>query len=186
MDFFVAVSAVQQHYQQQYEAFVEQQMSIGHGAAEVMFQLPPDPDGLFGDLYTVDFAFGPQNSGGARVVEMFPDKMLYVSQSEFKYDGVDIHLAPFRWDNISIGFDGAQPDLADWFEKWFDPNDTRYVATEVFGNRIHSVSLVQGQINVDLGSAEAQSLTDLIGVLKEAGTREVSIFTEVIEDSRQD
>lgn len=181
MDFLLAITAVQQHYHQQYEAFVENQMSIGQGAAEVMFQLPPDPDGIFGGLYTVDFAFGPESAGGTRIVELFPDKMLHVAQSEFEYSGVEIHLEPFRWDNMSIGFDGSQPDLAKWFEKWFDPNDTRYVASETFGNRIHSVSLSQGQINVDFGSAEAQSLTDLIEVLKVSGTREISIFTEIDE-----
>lgn len=90
-----------------------------------------------------------------------------------------------RWDDLVVHHDAQEPatGLADWFEKWFDPDKKRYAEGTVFGNIIHSLSVQRCIATVDLGSAEPEAFWDLLDLLEAAGARNLHVTASRLEEA---
>lgn len=174
MDLTELLTTVQHHYTAQLVVFIAEQKAHGQGAGEVNFQLSAGSQ-LFRDLYCADFAFGPKAPGGPKIVDMWPDKALSFPPSTYKHGSVSIRIESLRWDNVKIMYSGRKPDLGPWFETWFDPDDKRHDPKAALGGKIHSLSIGDGVVNVDFGSAPPKAFIEMTEAFASAGVRQLTV-----------
>jgi hypothetical protein len=94
-------------------------------------------------------------------------------------DGVTLKISAFSWDWLTLHIAGMQHTDAtvlvrDWFLQWFDEDDNNSKNAEDFYGVVHFVSdpvELDGalQFQIDLGSAPATSVCELIEQLLERG-----------------
>jgi len=174
------IAKVREHYLEQFTAFVtSQRKACDQGASEVKLRLS-DQSSIFRHLYCVDFI---QNVSEAKVIEFAPENVLTFEPLSGSFGAAALVIEQLRWDDIVVYHDAQEPapGLADWFEKWFDPDDKRYVEGGTFGNVIHSLSVEQGIVSVDLGSAEPDAFWDLLDILEVAGARKLRVTASRLE-----
>lgn len=96
-----------------------------------------------------------------------------------------LYIAPFVWDAVSLKVGGLAPEemgavLAPWFMDWFDPEDANRQNEEGLFGVVHSASTPRQEggmvaVDLDLGSAPAQALKDLLTRLADAGARDIRL-----------
>lgn len=168
------IAKVREHYLEQFTDFVmSQKQSCDHGASEVKLLLS-DQSSIFRNLYCVDFI---QNDSGSKVIEFAPENLLIFEPLSGSFGTAELVIEQLRWDDIVVHHDAQEPALrlSDWFEKWFDPDDKRYVEGDAFGNVIHSLSVEQGIVSVDFGSAGPDAFWDLLDILEVAGAKSLRV-----------
>jgi hypothetical protein len=99
--------------------------------------------------------------------------------------GTKLHVAPFGWDWATLSVLGLDDEdasdlLVKWFWDWFDADDTNEETAEGLYGVVHFLSdpePVEGglRVNLDLGSAPAEAMTDLLSRLIESEAREVHV-----------
>lgn len=176
------IAMVREHYLEQFTAFVtSQKQSCEQGASEVKLLLS-DESSIFRHLYCVDFI---QNDSEANVIEFAPENVLTFEPMSGSFGTAALVIEHLRWDDIVVHHDAQEPapGLADWFEKWFDPDDERYVEGGEFGNVIHSLLVQQGIVSADLGSADPEAFWDLLDLLEVAGARNLRVTASRLDDA---
>ena len=96
-----------------------------------------------------------------------------------------VYVAPFVWDDVSLQIGGlteqeAGAVLAPWFMDWFDAEDANSPNGEGLFGVVHYVSAPRAEagmvgFGLDLGSAPAQALEDLLSRLASAGARDIRL-----------
>lgn len=174
------IAKVREHFLEQFTAFVtSQKEACDQGASEVKLRLS-DQSSIFQHLYCVDFI---QNDAEANVIEFAPANVLTFEPLSGSFGTATLVIEHLRWDDIVVHHDAQEPapGLAEWFEKWFDPDDERYVEGAALGNVIHSLLVQRGIATVDLGSAEPEAFWDLLDLLEAAGARNLRITASRLE-----
>ena len=175
------LSRLRDHYVEQFLLFLaDQRRSCAEGAPEVKIEVQAESN-LLHRLYCADFIC---NDGGPRIVELEPERVLSFNPIGASLGNADLQFEHVRWDDILIhhnaSADFAEP-LAAWFEKWFDPDDRRYVAGAELGNVVHSVGVEPQRLSVDLGSATPDALWEMLNLLEKAGATELRISSSRAE-----
>jgi hypothetical protein len=165
---------VRSHYLDQYINFIRfNKGSLKHGTAEVIFEVPGAD--ILQQLYRVDFV----GTGSTHeVIEMELDLTLSFDPIAAQYKAAKLFIVCLRWDDIAFRHDCDEVSierLIFWFQKWFDPADSRYEAESELSEVIHSVSIEPHKIEVDFGSAKTESFFELLDMLVDSGARQIWI-----------
>lgn len=116
--------------------------------------------------------------GAEGMREMRPREVLAPNGHHGRIGGVGVRLDDLVWDDVVLAHDGAEigPDaIQTWFLDWCDPDQTARPASGPFSGKAHSVILDRDEIWVDLGTAPADALIELLEVVSRAGAREVRV-----------
>jgi hypothetical protein len=169
------VSRVRDHFVAQFQAFVDEKERAGPtGASEVKIQLRGGE--LFRQLWCVDFI--KKDDGQHQVVEFQPGKFLKFEPISGSYGAARLSIEQLRWENVLISHDLPSPpvdEIADWFQRWFDPDDERLDPSSLLGNVIHSLLIEPGILHVDFGTASSDAFWELLDVLEEAGAAKLRV-----------
>lgn len=174
MDPEAFISLVREHYLDQFKDFVEKQrLACDQGAAEVKLALS-DSSEVYQRLYCADFI---RNDGEPRVIELQPERTLDFDVIDGSFGGAAFVIEHLRWDDVVVHHNAPEPlgSLADWFVKWFDPEDERHVQGAAVGNVIHSLLVEPSSLSMDLGSAEPDALWEILDLLEVAGATSLRI-----------
>lgn len=169
-------SQLRDHYVQQFQGFVGRQRS-NHpgGAAEVKFLLSEE-SGLFRRFYCADF-FG-NDGGGAGIVEFDPEHILVFDPIAGSFGKSALSIERLRWDDVTLLHDLAEipsSKLEAWFERWFDPEDARYMPGADNCCIIHSLLVQPGRLDIDFGTAPPEALWDMLELLETSGAATIDI-----------
>ena len=103
----------------------------------------------------------------------------------FDIGGTAISLSPFVWDWVSVEVAGLTSEsalsvLKDWFLQWFDGDDQNNETEEGLFGVTHFMSEPEVteeavRVTVDLGSAPAEAVEDLMFRVSDAGARELRV-----------
>jgi hypothetical protein len=162
------VARVRDHYVGQFDDFVEEQKkkcTVGTSELKVGFNGQSE---LYGNAYCVDFA---SNDGEFKVVELIPDRYLSFNRRIADYGDLTIQVDDLRWDDIVLqhDVDALSPDAVQtWFDRWYGPDDRQT-------NMIHSLLIKPRYMSIDLGTAPAEALFEMIDLLKRAGAKTLQI-----------
>jgi hypothetical protein len=174
MDVITFISRIRDHYIQQFQAFAaDQRRNCKQGAAEVKLQL--DEGDLFQRLYCADFI---KNDGDRVVVELQPESVLAFEPFSIPFGAASLSIEHLRWDDVLLYHDVAElppQDLANWFHRWFDPNDERFDRDAPLSNVIHSLLVKPGVLSIDFGSAAIEALRDLLELIEAAGATAIRV-----------
>jgi len=103
----------------------------------------------------------------------------------FAVPPAEVHLSPFTWDWVTlevVGLSSAQAStsVSQWFERWFDGEDTNSPTAEGLYGVVHFLSdpEISGHsvvYHLDMGSSSEAALEDLLSCLANAGAIEVHV-----------
>lgn len=177
------VGRVRGHYLEQFWELADQASArCTNGTAELKIQLNKPSSDLYRGLWCVDYA---TNDGKIEVKEFAVDKFLMFDPVTFDCGRATLLVDHLRWDDVVIEHD--LPDLPadaieEWFEHWFDPEDAVMRQTEI----IHSLHLTPGRVSIDMGTAPAEALYDMLGLLEHGGARTLRITAGSAEPEDED
>lgn len=177
MDIGEIVAEIRDHYVGQFLEFTaKHQSECERGAAEVqlMFEHRTGP---FHRYYCADFL---NNDDGGRIIEMMPGSFLRFGPIGGHIGEVSVVFESMCWDDVQFVHDAeslTETALLNWFGEWFDIDERRIPQPDGLSGRIHSLSVHQGAINVDFGTAEPEAFWQILDLLIESGARQVVIGT---------
>jgi hypothetical protein len=181
-DITAFIARVRDHYVEQFKAFADQQQQdCNAGAAEVKIQLSEQSE-LFRRMYCVDFL---RNENGQRTpVELLPDRFLKFDTLSGSFGAARLVIEHLRWDDVTIYHDLAllpSEAIADWFERWFDPDDRRLDQSAPMSDVIHSLLIQPGVVDIDLGTAPPEAFWEILDVLEQAGAASIRVSSSRAE-----
>lgn len=178
-DWILVIEQVQQAYVREYAEFCRQQMQqVEGGSPEVAFELSENST-VLRRLYRVDFA--SNDNGTPRMIEMDHPAMVQIPAFETPADGIQVEINSFRWSGVVLRMEGASWDEATvlpWFDDWFGLESGREADAMPGepGGMIHSAHIEGQDLNVDFGSAPADSLIQLIDIARQSGASSIEIL----------
>lgn len=183
MDLPELVALARDHYVEQFRDFVARQYEGGsRGASEVKLQVS-DESRLFRQLYCADFM---KNELEAEVVEFVPERVLKFDPILGMMGTMDITIEHLHWDDVRIEGSadiGTSEALAEWFDYWFDLEETRLDSEAELSETIHSLITEEGRINIDLGTAPVDAFWSLLGALADSGESAIRITAARVSGS---
>ncbi len=150
------------------------------GASEVKIQTEGE-DGVFRGLYCLDFI---SNDGEPRAAELVPQYSLAFEPVTARLGTADLRIEHLSWDDVLIYHDLPAPPsdaVAEWFERWFDPEDERHVDGAELGEIIHSLLVQPGCVSADLGTAPPQAFWEMLGLLESGGATNLRVSSSRAE-----
>lgn len=182
MDPEALIAKVREHYLEQFAAFVtSQKQACAQGASEVKLRLS-DESRIFRHLYCVDFV---RNDAESAVIEFAPENILTFEPLSGSFGAATLKIEHLRWDDIVVHHNAQEPapGLQGWFERWFDLDDNRQSEDSILGNVIHSLSVEQGIVMADLGSADPEAFWELLDLLEVAGARSLRVTASRLDEA---
>lgn len=175
MDFEDLMELSRDSYVSQFASFVETQKGLfGNGASEVKFQLS-DQSGLYRQLYCADFSTG---DGGGQIVELTPDEEVSFDPISVSLGELEMTVQRLSWHDVTLTVEGLVPPpeaFAEWFEAWFDPDETNTDWDSKFSSHVHSLLLDGHDIHVDFGTAPVEALVELFVLIEGAGVKAATV-----------
>ena len=169
------MATVRDRYVRQFGEFAKNQLSkCDRGAAEVKIKIG-EAAGLFNSLYCVDFII---NDGQSRIVELAPNDNLPFDPIESKYGTASLSVRCLQWDDVVLRHDLdelSHARLEHWFERWFDPDDSRYQEGAEISRVVHSLLVQPRLLSIDFGTAEPAALWEILELLENAGASSINI-----------
>ncbi|MES2632285.1 MAG: hypothetical protein V4669_04895 [Pseudomonadota bacterium] len=119
--------------------------------------------------------------GAVRPYYVTPAPDMTVEPRGYNLGSFEMQVHPFTWNAVNIKVDQPIQSLQvleDWATRWLDIKDTH--ASETLAQAIHSLGRVEPQndwwlFTVDLGSAPATALTELIDLVAAQGARRIIV-----------
>jgi hypothetical protein len=177
MDIQEFVSTIRDHYVQQFKIFVSTLSAESKkGSAEVKLLIPHRAT-PFDQNYCADFV---KNDDGASVIEMIPDQILTFTQMEGCIGEVEVNFDSMCWDGMTFEHDAPkelQGPLEDWFNRWYDRNESEAPQSDGLSGRVHCLSVHDRSVNVDFGTSSPEAFWELFSVLVDRGAKTVRIST---------
>lgn len=181
-DFEDLVGRVRDHYLAQFWKLADQaSKECKVGTAELKIGLN-GPSEFYKSRYCADYA---TNDGKIAVIEFAVDKFLLFDPVTFDCGRATLLVDHLRWSDLVIEHDLPDvpaDEIEEWFEHWFDPDDAAMRQTEI----IHSLALEPGKISIDMGTAPAEALYDMLGLLEHAGARNLRLTASQAEPDDED
>lgn len=173
---------VREHYIMQFRAFlIKMNQSSALGASEVKLRLSESSD-LYCQLYCADFI---SNDEDRSATELLPETYLSFDPIVENHGAASLTIDHLRWDDVIIYHDLEAPpmdDLANWFLRWFDPDDDRYVSNAELSNVIHSMLVEAQRLSVDFGTADVEALRELLDLLERGGASSIRMSSSRAEE----
>jgi hypothetical protein len=186
MDLAAFVTRMRDHYVDQFRAFAgKQRASCTQGASEVKLKLS-EQSGLFDRLYCADFI---RNDGTQKIVELQPESILAFEPIVGTLGQASLAIEHLQWDDVLIRHDLADlpsDQLSNWFQLWFDPEDSRHDPHAELSEIIHSMLLQPNCISVDFGTAGAGAFWDILQLLEDAGASRIEVSSSRADASIAD
>ncbi len=175
MEFEDLLELTRDSYIDQFATFIENQTRVfEQGSAEVKFQVP-DEGGYYRNYYCADFA---SSDGGGHIVEMTPDEEVTFDVVEVSLGEMDMKIGRLVWNDIHIKCNDqalVADDFSEWFDTWFDPDETNFDPDTRFSACIHSLRVEANGVSVDMGTAPIVALADLLMRFESLGCRSLSV-----------
>jgi hypothetical protein len=175
------LTRLRDHYVQQLLIFVaEQRRNSIRGEAEVKLELEPGSR-VFRSLSCADFV---RNDGEPEIIDFTPERVLSFEPITTSLGGAELRIEELRWDDAAIHHNGSfdsEQALGAWFDRWFDPDDRRYMTGADLGNVIHSLVVEPEKLRIDFGSAAPDSFWEVLNLLEQAGATELRITSSAAE-----
>lgn len=175
MEFEELLELARDSYVGQFADFVDKQTArFQQGAAEVKLQISGDSE-FYRNYFCTDFASGDD---GGQIVELTPDEEVTFDPVEVSLGEMDMIVSRLMWNDINITSADRTllaSDFADWFETWFDPEETTFDPDTRFSACIHSLTVTASQVTVDFGTAPVTALADLLMRFESLGCRSLSV-----------
>ncbi|HET6160310.1 MAG TPA: hypothetical protein VFE34_18340 [Dongiaceae bacterium] len=176
------IARVRDHYIEQFRAFAaKQKRECGVGASEVKLQLS-DKSELFRRMYCVDFI--QKDDGEHRVIELQPALFLKFDTISGSFGAASLSIEHLRWDDVLIYHDLAIPpadDISSWFDRWFDPEDSRMDENADLSSVIHCLTIRSGVLSIDLGTAPPDAFWDILDILERGGATSIRVSSSRAE-----
>ena len=180
-DWIEIVQYLQHHYVVQYQEWVgEQALGVESSSPEVAFLLADDTP-IIRHQYRVDFAIN--NTEGGEVHEFQPDRRLNFPTWTGQRGSAALVVEPFVWSAAVVSIEGAQWDevsVTPWFDDWFGMSSGREAAAPPggLGGMIHSAAIDGPDLYIDLGSAPAEALVQLVDIAARNGASRITVHNE--------
>ena len=169
------LSRIRDHYVDQLRAFLAmQRRNSVRGESEVKLELEPGSP-IFHSLSCADFV---RNDGEPEIIDFTPERVLGFESISTSLGNAEVTIADLRWDDIVIRHDASfdsEQVLGGWFDKWFDPADSRYRPGAELGNVIHLLAVEPGKLSIDFGSAAPDAFWELLNVIQRAGATQLHV-----------
>ena len=174
MEFEDLIELVRDSYIVQFSEFMTRvQKEHGDGLGEVKLQLSENSS-LYRNYYCADFI---RAGDGGNVIELAPEEEVTFDPVEVSLGLMEMRVERLQWNDVTIRVEGAldSRDLEEWFETWFDPEETSFDPDTRFSGNIHSLTVDEEGIHVDFGTAPTDALVELLVTLEDLGYRKVRI-----------
>jgi hypothetical protein len=122
---------------------------------------------------------------GNALLAVASDKLFDFAPLSVDLAQTTLTVAPFSWDGLSLGVQGLADDVIafdvrHWFLRWFDEGEANALNAEGLNGVVHFVgdpALLEHavQFQIDLGSAPAEALMELLTVLANRGATTLSV-----------
>ena len=119
-----------------------------------------------------------RNDGEPEIIDFTPERVLGFESISTSLGNAEVTIADLRWDDIVIRHDASfdsEQVLGGWFDKWFDPADSRYRPGAELGNVIHLLAVEPGKLSIDFGSAAPDAFWELLNVIQRAGATQLHV-----------
>ena len=132
------------------------------------------------NIVRVDFITKDENDEHS-ISDLRLDKNLNYRTLELNFDNLKLFVNPFCWNSCEVQVDKIDiAVLKDWLNKWLKIDDE--IGDEELSIAVHSCT--EPEINgdglafiIDFGTATEIALTEFLEVLKDSGTRKITIQT---------
>jgi hypothetical protein len=174
LEFEDLIELVRDSYISQFSDFIDRvSKEHGDGSGEVKLKLSGD-SALYRNYYCADYV---RADDGGNVIELAPDEEVTFDPVDVVLGQMDMRVERLQWNDVTLKLEGVldSRDLDEWFETWFDPDDTTFDPDTRFSGNIHSLTVDDEGVHVDLGTAPTEALVDLLVTIEDLGYRKVTV-----------
>ena len=172
MEFEDLLELARDSYLEQFATFVDKQRAQSDkGVVEVKLKVP-EVGGGHRNYYCADYATDGQ------MLELQSEEEVTFDTVEVTLGDMDMVISRLVWDDITIKAGDravSGDDFSEWFETWFDPEETTFDPDTRFSACIHSLRVDEGGVSVDFGTAPITALADLLMRFESLGCRALSV-----------
>jgi hypothetical protein len=159
-------------YLEQFATFVDKQRTLSEkGTSELKLKVPEE-GGFYRNYYCADYATGGE------MLELQSEEEVTFDTIEVTLGDMDMVISRLVWDDITIKAGDkavSGDDFSEWFETWFDPEETTFDPDTRFSACIHSLRVDEAGVSVDFGTAPITALADLLMRFESLGCRSLSV-----------
>jgi len=169
-----AIASVREDYVDQLIAFIAEERQRDP-SAEPGWRLEMPQSDLFARAYVPDIHVeGPPERMSDLVPRARTGKLPFFS---FDPPGMRVEFDDLWWDDLRIDHNGAYtgPLISAWFRRWFPAEDKALPRGEGVEGFIHSARVDEKWITLDMGSASARALYELLNVTQKCGATLVHV-----------
>ncbi len=175
MEFEELLELARDSYVGQFADFVDRQAVLfGKGAAEVKLQISGDSE-YYRNYFCADFGSGEDDG---HIIELAAEEEVTFDPVEVSLGNMDMTINRLVWNDITIVSNDRTllaGDFAEWFETWFDPEETSFDPDTRFSACIHSLKVDSTQVTVDFGTAPVTALADLLMRFESLGCQSLTV-----------
>jgi len=169
-----AIQSVRDDYVEQFDAMIALHRAKRSDVV-IERRLERAESTLFGKLYVPDVSFGDPMT---EWLDLVPRERAG-SLPGFSLDtpNLVVEFEDLWWDDVRIDHDGAFSGklVSWWFNRWMPPADPATPRAEGVTGVIHSVTVDEKWICVDLGSATVDALFNLLSVAQNCGAKSARV-----------
>jgi len=169
-----AIRSVRDDYIEQFDAMAALQRAK-RSDVFVERRMARPASSLFGKLYVPDVSFGdPQ----VEWLDMVPrERAGSLPGFSLETPGLVVEFEDLWWDDLRLEHDGAFTGklVSWWFNRWMPPADPGIVRAEGVSGFIHSVTVDEKWINVDLGTAAIGGLFEILSIARNCGAKSARV-----------
>ena len=169
-----AITSVRDDYVEQFDAMVLHQRAK-RSDVHVGRRLERPESSLFGKIYVPDVSFGDPMTDW---LDMVPRQRAGALPSfSLNAPNLCVEFEDLWWDDVRIDHDGQFTGklVSWWFNRWMPPSDPSIPRADGVSGFIHSVTVDEKWICVDLGTATVDALFNILSVAQNCGARSARV-----------
>jgi hypothetical protein len=164
------IVSIRDDYVEQFNQYVEAHRAVDP-AVFVERRIAAPESKLFARAYVPDVSFGDPVE---RMSDLLPrPRAGKIPQFELESPKIHVRFDDLWWDDVRIDHDGSFTGelVSWWFNRWFPPLGPHAPRADGVSGFIHSVTVDEQSVNVDLGSAGVSALFDILSVAQRCGAK---------------
>jgi len=165
-----AIKSVRDDYVEQFDAMVALQRAK-RSDVFVERRMERPASNLFGKAYVPDVSFGDPMT---EWLDMVPRQRAGALPSfSFSSPNLAVEFEDLWWDDVRLDHDGEFTGklVSWWFNRWMPPVEPLAPRAEGLSGFIHSVTVDQKWISIDLGTATVDALFNILSVAQNCGAK---------------
>lgn len=165
-----AIEFVRDDYVEQLDAMVALQRAKRSDVFVERRMQRPDSR-LFGKIYVPDISFGDPLTGWLDLVPR--ERAGALPGFTLNTPNLSVEFEDLWWDDVRLDHDGKFTGslVSWWFDRWMPPSDPSRPRADGLNGFIHSVTVDESWICMDLGSATVDALFNILSVAQQCGAR---------------